>query len=121
MNDLLIRLLFLVHLASCLYMVGVIWFVQIVHYPLFASVGSAEFPFYERRHAAITTWVVAPPMLIEGMTALLLFWFRPAGLSNWLLWTCLALLSVIWISTALVQVPCHDYCLGAMFPRFISD
>ncbi len=108
MNDPIIRLLFLAHFGSSLYMVGLIWFVQVVHYPLFANVGSPEFPSYERRHTALTTWVVAPPMLIEGATAVLLFWFHPMGVSIWSLATGLALLVVSWLSTAFIQVPCHE-------------
>ena len=47
-------------------------------------------------------------MLIEGATALLLCWYRPAGVMAWQLWAGFALLAVIWLSTALVQVPCHE-------------
>jgi hypothetical protein len=107
MNDPLIRLVFLAHLGSSLYMVGLIWFVQVVHYPLFASVGSLEFRSYEQRHTALTTWVVAPPMLIEVATGMLLIWLRPPSLPAWSLWTGGALLVVIWLSTAFVQIPCH--------------
>ncbi|MDZ4779134.1 MAG: hypothetical protein SGJ19_02660 [Planctomycetia bacterium] len=108
MNNPLIRLLFLAHLGSSLYMVGLIWFVQVVHYPLFASVGSAEFAAYEQRHTVNITWVVAPVMLIEAATAVLLFWVHPTAVPSFFLWTGLALLGVIWLSTAFAQVPCHD-------------
>lgn len=69
MNDPLIRLLFLAHLGSSLYMVWLIWFVQVVHYPLFSRVRNRDFPSYEQSHTAFTTWVVAPPMMIKGATA----------------------------------------------------
>jgi hypothetical protein len=39
-----------VHLAATAAMVGLIWFVQVVHYPLFASVGADEFVAYENAH-----------------------------------------------------------------------
>lgn len=107
MNDPAARLVFLAHLGSSLYMVGLIWFVQVVHYPLFAGVGSREFPAYEKRHRALTGWVVVPPMLVEGATAVLLVWFRPYGVPDWTVWSGLALLSVSWLSTAFLQVPCH--------------
>jgi peroxiredoxin Q/BCP len=97
----------LVQLAASLYMVGVIWFSQIVHYSLFANVGNQEFPSYEKRHRAMIKWVVAPPMLLEGATAVLQIWFRPTGVPNWCLWIGLTLLVVIWLSTWLIQVPCH--------------
>jgi hypothetical protein len=89
-------------------MLGVIWFVQVVHYPLFAKTGRADFRSYEQRHTSLTTWVVAPPMLVEGITALLLFWFRPTGVSTWQLSIELAILAIIWLSTSLFQVPCHN-------------
>jgi hypothetical protein len=108
MNDNLIRLVFLSHAAATWYMTGLIWFVQIVHYPLFAAVGSEEFSSYEQRHTSLTTWVVAPPMLLEVATAVLLFWFRPPGVSVWQLWVGIILLAAIWLSTFLLQVPCHE-------------
>lgn len=108
MNDSMMRFLFLAHCAVTLYMTGVIWFVQVVHYPLFASIGVAEFSAYEQRHTALTTWVVAPPMLVELATALLLIWFRPQGVANLQIWSGLILLALIWGSTFLVQVPCHE-------------
>ena len=107
MNDTLIRSIFLTHVAATVFMTGVIWFVQIVHYPLFSGVGKAEFSAYEQRHTALTTWVVAPPMLIEALTALMLLWFRPQGVTAWQIWAGLFLLAAVWLSTALVQVPCH--------------
>ncbi len=116
MNEPLIGLLFLAHLGSSLYMVGLIWFVQVVHYPLFASVGDLEFPAYEQRHTARTTWVVAPPMLIEGATAVLLIWLRPAGVPAWSVWSGLGLLGISWLSTALIQVPCHELLSKAFEP-----
>lgn len=108
MSESLPRLLFLANLAATLFMTGLIWFVQVVHYPLFGGVGKGNFPEYEQRHTVLTTWVVALPMLAECVTALLLFWFRPTGVSTGQLSLGLVLLAIIWLSTALVQVPCHD-------------
>lgn len=108
MNDVMIRLILLSHAAATLFMVGLIWFVQIVHYPLMGAIGDSEFSAYERRHMSLTTWVVAPPMLLEAATAVLLLWLRPTGLSSWFVWAGIILLAVIWISTALLQVPCHE-------------
>lgn len=99
--------LLLVHAAATLFMAGVIWFVQGVHYPLFAELGGA-LPHYATRNARLTTWVVAGPMLVELATALVLA-ARPApGTPTRLAWAGLALLAVIWVSTALVQVPRHE-------------
>ncbi len=108
MNEPLVKLVLLLHLASTLFMTGVIWFVQFIHYPLFDAVGRTEFSAYEQRNTASTTYIVAPAVLLEGATAVLLFWFRPAGIATWQLWAGIVLLAVIWLSTAFVQIPCHE-------------
>jgi hypothetical protein len=104
------------HPIPTLYMVGLIWFVQIVHYPLFASVSRAEFQAYEKQHSALTTWVVGPPMLVELMTGLLLLRFPIAGVSQQLLWIGLGLIGLIWLLTAFVQMPCHKLLLSGFDP-----
>lgn len=95
-------------------MVGIIWFVQVVHYPLFSHVGETGFPAYSEAHSRLTTYVVGPPMLVEAATAVLLIFFRPAGIPVYLAWIGLVLLAVVWLSTALLQVPRHTK-LGLAF------
>ncbi|MGI8650815.1 MAG: hypothetical protein ACR2KW_10635 [Rubrobacter sp.] len=106
--------LLLVNLASTLFMVGVIWFVQIVHYPLFSRVGTPGFVAYEDDHSRLTGYVVGPPMLLEAATALALLTFRPTGVPASLLWVGFGLVVVIWASTALLQIPRHT-ALGTGF------
>lgn len=106
MND-ITKLTLLLHVAATMAMVGLIWFVQIVHYPLFASVGREEFRRYEMDHQRLTTWVVAPLMLTEVTTAVLLFWWRPAEFGTMPVWLGLVLLVAIWLMTYTVQVPQH--------------
>lgn len=84
-------------------MAGVIWFVQVVHYPLFARVGEGAFPEYEQHHTRRTGWVVGLPMLGELGTAIALVWC----LGGVLAWCGMALLAVVWTSTWLWQVPAH--------------
>ena len=62
----------LLQVAATLALVGLIWFVQVVHYPLFAKVGSSSFADYEQSHQRRTTLVVAPLMLVEAATAIAL-------------------------------------------------
>jgi hypothetical protein len=93
----------LVHAAVTLFMAGLIWFVQIVHYPLFARVGHAGFPEYERWHARRTGWVVAGPMLAELAAAVTIIWCIGGALA----WIGAGLLAVIWFSTWCWQVPAH--------------
>lgn len=95
------------HAAATLFMCGLIWFVQVVHYPLFAHTGTDVFCAYERRHTRLTTWVVGPPMLVETGAAVALFALGPPGVPPWAHLAGLGLLGVLWASTAWLQVPCH--------------
>jgi hypothetical protein len=101
-------LVLLAHAAATLAMTGLIWFVQIVHYPLMAIVGTDRGVAYQRAHRRRTGRVVGPLMLVEAATALTLALARPETVSALLAWTGLALLAAIWVSTAVVQVPYHQ-------------
>ena len=97
----------LANAAATMFMVGVIWFVQIVHYPLFSRVGASGFAAYSGAHSRLTGLVVGPPMLVEAATAVALVIRTPPGVSASLAWTGLVLLAAIWLSTALLQSPRH--------------
>lgn len=93
----------LAHAASTWYMVGVIWFVQLVHYALFPAIGREAVPAYQAANLRRTSWVVIPGMAVEGTTTLALLALR----GDWLSWTGAILLAAVWASTAFLQVPCH--------------
>jgi uncharacterized protein (DUF2237 family) len=105
----------LANLAVTLCLVGLIWTIQIVHYPLFAHVGIAEFSRYHALHSSLITLLVGPLMLAEvGLT---LGWItEPGDVPRWLPWACAALVAVAWLSTALLSVPIHG-ALGAASPE----
>ena len=96
------------HLLVTGAMAGLIWFVQIVHYPLLARVGTGAFAAYETAHMRLTTWVVAPLMLLELALSAFLALRPPPLLPAWMAWLGLALVAVIWTSTAVLQAPCHQ-------------
>ena len=64
------------NVGSTLFMTGLIWFVQIVHYPLMGTVPQGEFRRYALAHQRQTTWVVAPLMLTEAVSGFLLILIR---------------------------------------------
>ena len=97
----------LLHAAATLYMTGLIWFVQLVHYPLMAKVGPEGYAEYQRLHERYTARAVAPAMLIELATAVALVFNSTDSVEPWLAWFGLSLVVAIWLSTALLQVPCH--------------
>ena len=99
--------IFVLHLFACLFMTGLIWLVQLVHYPLFAKVGESNFVNYERLHTIQIGWIVMPVMLLELGSGFWLLQWQPPGLPHYLLWICLGLLGLVWGNTMLQAVPLH--------------
>jgi hypothetical protein len=95
------------HLVSTLFMVGVIWYVQVVHYPLMACVGGDRFEEYHAQHTRRTGWVVVPAMLLEMLTAVALALPTLSPLPAALGRAGLLLLAAVWLSIFGVQVPLH--------------
>jgi hypothetical protein len=111
------RWIFLLHSAATGMMIGVIWFVQIVHYPMFSMVGRDGFAAYEATHSRRTTVVVAAPMLMELATGAYLALRPPPGVPPAAMWAGLGLIGVIWLSTWLLQVPGHRALEAGFDPR----
>jgi hypothetical protein len=99
--------LLLIQFTATALMTGIIWFVQIVHYPLFGSVPAESFTRYEQSHTVRTGVVVAPLMLLELASAASLPLLRnPIAFTPTYL-AALGCLALIWASTFLIQVPLH--------------
>ncbi|MFW2381033.1 MAG: hypothetical protein ACN4GZ_04680 [Acidimicrobiales bacterium] len=88
-------------------MVGLIWMVQIVHYPMLATYSRAAPAVAVADHQRRISWVVGPLMAAEGVTALILLAIRPDSMPAWSAWMAAVLLAAALISTVLVQVPLH--------------
>ena len=88
-------------------MCGLIWFVQVVHYPLFARIDTAHAAGYPDENQRRTGLVVIPPMLVEGATAALLAINPPPGITRATALIGLLLVILVWLSTAVVQMPLH--------------
>ena len=107
----------LAHAASTAIMAGLIWFVQIVHYPLMQCIGPAEAHGYAVKHQQRTTLIVGPTMLVELGTAVWIALHAERLIeSPPLAWMGLGLLVVIWLSTAFIQVPQHRRLLHERSP-----
>ncbi|MDJ0522835.1 MAG: hypothetical protein QNJ90_12275 [Planctomycetota bacterium] len=101
-------LLLALHAAATWALVGLIWTIQLVHYPLMDGVGRERFDAYHKRHTLAITWIVGPLMLTELLTAVPLAIAPPQGVSAWSAWAGLALIAVTWMVTAFVSVPQHQ-------------
>ncbi|MEM7008850.1 MAG: hypothetical protein AAF462_06910 [Thermodesulfobacteriota bacterium] len=102
-------------------MTGLIWMVQIVHYPLFKYVGNEQFLEYERKHSKLITFIVGPVMSLELLTGIVIL--SSSFLSNTdynIYLISFGLLVLIWLSTAFVQVRHHKQ-LSTEFSTQVVD
>jgi hypothetical protein len=96
-----------INFAATLYLLGLIWCIQIVHYPLMNRVDSDRFREFHGQHGLRITLVVVAPMLVELASAAALAVWVPEGVESVLPVVGLILVVVIWISTFAIQVPLH--------------
>lgn len=84
-------------------MLGVIWLVQIVQYPSFALLSEDQFKNYHKQHSDRISWIVAPVMLLELITAYWLF-YEIGGINTYYF----VITVLIFAATAFVSVPLHN-------------
>ena len=97
-----------IHFLSSFWMCAIIWFVQVVHYPLFLTVPKFNRIEFSQKHQFYISFLVMPAMVIEVVT--LGYCGQLYGYST--LWLGLTILLIlIWLSTFLLQVPCHQQLL----------
>lgn len=112
-----------------IFLTGLVWTVQIVHYPSFLYVGSSEFPSFHTQHTSRISLIVVPMMTLELCLAIVLLFasifeqlekrlgsnanlleHRLEHIQNmgWLVWINLILVIGIWLVTFFVSVPYHN-------------
>ncbi len=72
-------LLFALHILVTFAMTGIIWFVELIHYPVIHSLKGEEQQNFEKIHWNKTMKLAVPMLCIEAITALLLILFPPDG------------------------------------------
>lgn len=97
----------LLNVVSTFTMVGVIWFVQVVHYPLLSVVPVESASTVAVDHQRRTGWVVMVPMTVEGFTTLGLLKWVPDGVAWWVPWLNGVFLAVALGCTVFLSVPRH--------------
>ena len=101
-------------------MFGVIWMVQVVHYPLMRFASGEQFARFETEHQMRISWVVGPLMLIEGVCVLAFLFAPPAGLPWWLPWAGAGVEAIAIGTTVFVSAPLHGR-LNAHFDQATLD
>jgi hypothetical protein len=85
-------------------MTGLIWLVQVVHYPSFHHIDQTQFRQFSTFHTQNITYIVMPLMAVELLSSLVLVIRNPDPFNL----SMIALLAIIWLSTAFISVPCHN-------------
>jgi hypothetical protein len=103
--------LFLIHTFFTFFLTGLIWFVQLVHYPLFRSIPIENWVEFEKEHVKKATWITLPTMLVELLTGIALTFMTFQYIVDDVYFNSmiinLLLIICIWLSTFLIQVPIH--------------
>ena len=93
-----------VNFISTSLMVGVIWVIQLLHYPSFHFINDTKYIEFQHFHMKRISFIVIPAMLIELASALLLAYFFRSSLIIILL----ALLLGVWAITFIFFINMHQ-------------
>lgn len=88
-------------------LVVLIWLVQLIIYPAFASIAENEFASWHRKYVKTISFIVSPLMLAQMALVLRLAFTQP-NLPNFLM---LSGILIIWISSFSLSVPYHNKLL----------
>lgn len=99
--------IFKIHLVASWFMTGLIWLIQIVHYPLFNRVGNNEFVLYHSLHSKLISFIVMPVMIFELLTlAVLVMGYEKFQFNDKIILS--VSLFIIWATTFFFSVPAHN-------------
>lgn len=103
--------LFMIHLVSTSFMVGVIWIVQLVHYPTFLFIDEQKSHDFQKFHMSRISYIVMPAMTTELFSGIYIYTYLNMVIDSNLFLLALTILIINWIITALVFVKMHNKLL----------
>ena len=98
----------ILHLTTTFMMTGIIWIVQMVHYPAFHFIDKNDYLNFQLFHMRRISFIVMPLMSFE-LISIILISIKDSSFSNFLL---LGLTILIWLITFLLNVPLHNKLLN---------
>jgi hypothetical protein len=102
----MIAIVMLIQVACAVYMTGVIWLIQLIHYPCFAWIETERFAQFHRRHTTAMGAIVGPVMVLEMVSAVGLVWLSAEN--QWFWRANLVGVLALWGATFLLSVPLHN-------------
>ena len=89
---------------TTLFLTGLIWVIQLVHYPSFYFIERNRFVEFENFHTRSIGFIVAPLMVIELLVGICLCIINPDSLNL----IKLGVVCGVWLVTFLLSVPIHS-------------
>lgn len=99
--------IYFLHLIFSVTLIGLIWTMQIVHYPSFARVSAEGFTDFHRFHLKRARALTAPLMFLDLATALVLWSLGLNSALRFLLTFNLMISAAPLVLTFLIQMPLH--------------
>ena len=100
--------IFLLNLVLAFIAVGLIWTIQLVHYPSMRFIPKERFVEYHNFHSIRISFLAIPLMVTELGTSLILFYQNYNNVIQTIFLINLVIVALIWLSTFLIQVPLHN-------------
>ena len=102
-----IEILSKVHFLSTSLMVGIIWVIQLLHYPAFNFIKESDYVEFQHFHMQRISFIVVPVMILELFTAFMLVYYVRSNL----LILCMIILLFIWLITFVFFTQLHQSLL----------
>ena len=98
------EVILLIQELTCAFLTGLIWVIQILHYPAFADISTDRFGQFHAAHSRNISFIVGPAMVVELVTAL---WLAALAPNPALIANAVGVVG-IWLSTFFLSIPLHD-------------
>ena len=96
------------NLVLSAFLTGLIWVIQVVHYPLFLRIEPDEFRAYEQSHQKRISMIVAPVMIVDIILSLLLVFTNYMENAQAYIIVAFALNLAVFASTLFIFSPIHQ-------------
>ena len=106
-------------LWSCVFMTGLIWTIQLVHYPSFHHIKIDKFSQFEGFHSNRISWIVLPVMSVELLTAVVLIFLLTESLI--LIGVNFLSVAAIWLITLHVSARIHTKLMSGYNESLVNQ
>ena len=105
-----------IHFLSTSLMVGIIWVIQLLHYPAFNFIKESDYVEFQHFHMQRISFIVVPVMILELFSAFMLVYYLRSNL----LILCLIILLFIWLITFVFFTKLHQSLLDGYDKKIVD-